>query len=111
MHSVEVLSQAYPWRISAVEALLEATQPRTRNADRLRQIANELDEVSAFDERASWGVTYAALAELLRTLAMLVEWRAAIFAAESEPDRFLKSALARHRQWEAEYGASAAATQ
>jgi hypothetical protein len=111
MHTREVLSQAFPCRISAVEALIEATQPRTRNADRLRQIANELDEVSTFDDRASWGVTYAALAELLRTLSMLVEWRAAIFAAESDSDRFLKSALARHRQWETEYGTSTAAAQ
>jgi hypothetical protein len=91
--------------------LLEATQPRSHNADRLRQIANELDEASTFDGRASSAVAYSAFAELIRTLAMLVDWRAATLAAGTEPDRFLEAALARHRQWEAEYGASGHAEQ
>jgi hypothetical protein len=39
----------------------------------------------------------------MRTTAMLVEWRASVFAAESDPDRYLNSARARHRQWETDY--------
>ena len=111
MHNREVWSQAFPWRINAVEALLEATQPRTNNGARLREIANELDAVSAFDERASSAVTYAAFAELLRTLAMLVEWRSAILEAALDADRFQKSALARQHQWDTEFGGSACAEQ
>jgi hypothetical protein len=111
MHSREILSQAYPCRIKAVEALIEAMQPRSHNAERLRQIAGELDQVSTFDGRASSVLVYSAFAELLRTLAMLVQWRAAILAAEADADRFLKAALARHRPWEAEYGVSASTNQ
>src|SRR5262249_21348159 len=104
MPNSEVISHSFPWRVRAFEDLTEACQPRIRNADRLREIANELDRSVTRYGRASVAVTYTAFAELLRTVAMLVEWRAAIFAAEPEPDRFLKSALARHRQWETEYG-------
>lgn len=106
MPSRDTLSQSFQWRINAVAAILEAIEPRTHNAHRLRQIANELDRAVTLYGRARVAVVYAAFAELLRTLAMLIEWRAAIFAAEMDADRFLRSALARHRQWEAEYGKS-----
>jgi len=103
MPSSEVLTRAFPWRLSAIEALIEASQPRNDNAQRLREIAGELDRAAALYGRARSALTYAAFAELLRTAAMLVQWRTAMVNADAEADRFLKAAFARHRQWLSEY--------
>jgi hypothetical protein len=107
MRNSAVLSRTFPARISAVEALLDAMQPRADNAERLRAVANELDGAGPLYGYAATAVTYAAFAELLRTIAMLVRWRAAVFSAEVDAQRFLTAAQLRHRQWQAEYGADA----
>lgn len=104
MPTKEVLSQAFPLRIKAIEVLIEATQPRTENAASLRHIASEIDRVTSFYSRARAAVIYSAFAELLRTVAMLVQWRTAVLGAELEADRFLKAARALHRRWREEYG-------
>jgi hypothetical protein len=109
MSTREVLSHAFPWRISALEALIEASEPRTDNAERLRQVAHELDGVTALYPRASTAVTYAAFAELLRTLAMLVQWRAGVLGAERDADRYLTAAQALYRQWREQYASAPAA--
>jgi len=106
MQNVSVLSQAFPARISAVETLVQSVQTRTNNAAQLRQAASQLDSAGPLYGRASTAVVYAAFAELLRTIAMLVEWRAAVLNAETDADRFLRGAKERHRLWLEEYGAA-----
>ena len=66
MNDVDVLSQTYPARISAVEALLEATEPRSISAEALRGTADALDEAGPLYGRASTAAVYGAFAELLR---------------------------------------------
>jgi hypothetical protein len=48
-------------------------------------------------------MAYSAFASLMRTLAMLVEWRAAVRGAAVDADRFLRSARILHRAWVEEY--------
>jgi hypothetical protein len=105
MRSNAVLYRAFSARISAVEALLVATVPDTGVADRLRTAADDLDTAGPVYGRASTALTYAAFAELLRTIAMLIQWRDAVLNAEADADRFLRAAKARHQQWQSEYGA------
>lgn len=105
MQNAAVLSRAFPARISATEALVQAVQTRSNNAVDLRQAAAELDRAGPLYGRASTAAVYAAFAELLRTVALLVEWRAAVLNAEIDADRFLRGAMERHRLWFAEYGA------
>jgi hypothetical protein len=109
MQNVAVLSRAFPARISAAEALVQAVQTRTSNAAQLREAASELDGAGPLYGRASTAAVYAAFAELLRTVAMLVEWRAAVLSAETDADRFLRGAKERHRLWLTEYGAAESA--
>jgi hypothetical protein len=103
MPNVEVLSQAFPARIRGVEALIAASQSRTDNAAQLRQAAVDLDYAGPQFGRASTAVAYAAFAELLRTAAMLVEWRTALLNAEIEANRYLRGAKERHRLWLTEF--------
>lgn len=106
MHNVEVLSRAFPARINAVEALIQATNTRTNNAAQLRQAASALDSAGPLYGRASTAAVYAAFAELLRIVALLVEWRAAVLEAGLDAERFLRGAKERHRLWVMEYGAT-----
>ena len=103
MQKSAILSQVFPARIEAVEALSAAAKVRNNNAKQLRDAASKLDEFGPRYGRASTATVYAAFAELLRSVAMLVEWRDAVLNAATEADRFLRSAKARHRQWQQEY--------
>ena len=105
MHNAVVLSQVFPARIAAVEALLQAVQIRNNNTKQLRHAAGELDRVCPLYGRASTAAVYAAIAELLRIVAMQVEWRAAVLDAAVDADRFLRGSKERHRLWLVEYGA------
>jgi hypothetical protein len=103
MHNDAVLSQAFPARISAVDALVRSIEPKAANSAQLRAVASELDRVSPLYGRASTAVVYAAFADLIRIVALLVEWRTAVLNAEKEAERFLRAAKERHRQWQSEY--------
>lgn len=102
-----VLSQAFPTRISAVEALVQAIQTRTSNAEQLRQVASHLDRTGLLYGKASTASIYAAFAELLRIVALLVEWRAGVLEAAQDSDRFLRAAKEQYRLWLTEYGVAA----
>jgi hypothetical protein len=103
MNDVDVLSQTYPARIRAVEALLEAANPRSVNADSLRLACEALDAASPLYGRASTAVVYAAFAELVRIAAMLVDWRNATLNAVVDTQRFIVGAKERQKLWRAEY--------
>jgi hypothetical protein len=103
MSDVDVFSRTYPARISAFQALLEATRPRGGSGDSLRQASNALDEAGPLFGRASTAVVYAAFAELLRIAGMLVDWRSATLDAAVEAQRFLVSAKERLKLWRADY--------
>jgi hypothetical protein len=99
-----ILSGAYAARIEAVEALLAATDRRVDNGVHLRTLAGSLDDVATRYGDVRVAVAYSALASLMRTLAMLVDWRAAVLGAAIDADRFRRSARELHRAWRDEYG-------
>lgn len=99
-----VLSETYPGRLEAFELLKAAGAARGGNADALRQTAGKLDASSARFADTKVAVLFAALADLLRIAAMLVEWRRAVLDAELDPDRFRRGALERLTIWRSEYG-------
>jgi hypothetical protein len=103
MNDVDVLSRTYPARISAVEALLEASKPRSDHADAVRRMADALDEAGPLYGRASTAAVYAAFAELMRIVAMLVDWREATLTAGADAQRFLVGARERYKLWCTEY--------
>lgn len=106
MKSAVILSQAYSARIEAVEALLRVADDQSADPAQLRTAANSLDATSVLYGRASTGIAYSALADVLRIAAMLVEWRSAVLEAKSDADRFLRAAIEHHKSWLSEYGAS-----
>lgn len=103
MKNEAILFQAYPARIAAVEVLLKAVSARSNNSTEMRSAANVLDGVGPMYGRASTAAVYSAFAELLRCLALLVEWRHAISNAEVESDRYIRGAKERYRQWQQEF--------
>ena len=103
MNDVDVLSQTYPARISAVEALIEAAKPRSANSDSLRLVSDTLDAAGPLYGRASTAAVYGAFAELVRIAAMLVDWRTAMLNAAVDAQRFLIGAKERQKLWRSEY--------
>jgi hypothetical protein len=103
MRNGAILSGVYAARIDTVEALLAAADRRVANGARLRTLASALDELTTRYGDAGVSVAYSALASLMRTLAMLVEWRAAVLGAAVDADRFLRSGRELHRAWLEEY--------
>jgi len=103
MRNGAIHSGAYAARIDAVEALLAAADPRVTNGARFRTLASALDELTTEYYDARVAVAYAAFASLMRTVAMLVEWRAAVLQAAVDADRFLRSGRELHRAWLKEY--------
>lgn len=106
MRSGAILSGVFAARIEAVEALLAATDGGVDNSVHLRELATALDDATTRYGDVSVAVAYSAFASLIRTLAMLVEWRAAVQGAVIDADRFLRSARILHRAWLEEYGES-----
>jgi hypothetical protein len=84
MRSAGILSAVYPVRIKAVQALLAATDRRVANGAELRSLSASLDELTTRFGDAKIAMAYSAFADLLRTLAMLVDWRAAVLRARQE---------------------------
>ena len=103
MRSAGILSAIYPVRIKAVQALLAAADRRVANGAELRGLSASLDELTTHFGDAKIAMAYSAFADLLRTLAMLVDWRAAVLSAAVEADRFLRSARERHHEWCEDY--------
>jgi hypothetical protein len=104
MRNVAILSGVYAARIDAVGALLAAADRRVANGAGLRTLANALDDLTTRYGDARVAVAYSAFASLMRTLAMLVDWRAAVLEAAVDADRFLRSGRELHRAWVEEYG-------
>ena len=90
-------------------ALLAAAERFVSNGGHLRDLAFALDGVATRYGDTRVAVAYSAFAELIRTVAMLVDWRAAVFAAEPGADRYLRSGKELHRAWLEEYGRQEAA--
>jgi len=80
MRSGTILSAVYPVRIKAVEVLLAAADRRVANGAELRSLSASLDKLTPRYADAKIAMGYSAFADLLRTLAMLVEWRAAVLS-------------------------------
>lgn len=101
-----ILSEAFPARIKAIEALRAARNFRAKNSEVLRGAADDLDTASISCDYSVAAASYGALAGLLRIIALLVEWRAAILDATPEADRFLRGAKAQYKLWLSEYQSS-----
>jgi hypothetical protein len=104
MRSGAILSGAYAARVDAVGALLEAVDRRLDAGAQLRNSAGALDGAATRYGDVRVAVVYSALASLMRTLAMLVDWRAGVRDAAIDADRFRRSACELHRAWQEEYG-------
>ena len=103
MRNGEILSGAYAARIDAVTALLAAADRKVSNGEELRTLATALDELTTRYGDAKIAVAYSAFASLMRTVAMLVDWRTAVLGATIDADRFLRSARELHHAWVEEY--------
>jgi len=104
MKSTVILSEAYSARVSALQALLRAAEDNASDPEDLRASATGLDEASILYGSVSTGIAYSAFADLLRIVAMLVEWRSAVLRAEPNADRFIRAAIERHKLWLSEHG-------
>lgn len=102
MRARSILRDTFEVRIEAVEALLAVQDARAQGAPRLRAAAEAMERISCEYEYTPSGGDYAAFGELLRGVALLVEWRAAVLTAEPDADRFLHAAKERHRLWREE---------
>lgn len=106
MRGNPVLSQTFPARIKAVEALIQAIPTRGGHSGDLRQAADELDRAGPLYGRASTAAIYSAFSQLVRIIALLVEWRSGVLAAVLDADRFLRAAKQNYRLWQSEYANS-----
>lgn len=99
-----ILSQVFFARIQAVEVLRKLGDGEIVSAELLRQICTELDDASLRYGQASTATVYGAFSALLRIVLALAEWRQAVLDAAPDGDRFLRSAVERHRLWLKEFG-------
>jgi hypothetical protein len=103
-HGDLIHSEIYAGRIESRELLLAASTGERENAHELRRAASELDSASARFTDSKVGVPFAAYADLIRIVALLVEWRRATLDAESDADRFKRGWLGRLAMWQSDYG-------
>lgn len=101
--SAPILSETYADRLKAYDLLISAAGTQGGDPQGLRQVAGKLDGASANFADIKIGVAYAAFADLVRIAAFLVDWRRAVLEAESDPDRFKRSAIERLRLWRSDY--------
>lgn len=99
-----VLSVVYSARIKCILALLRCVNPHATEDTELTKCSAALDEASTVYGPASAAEVCSALAELLRIVALLVQWRRAILDAVADHDRFLRAANARCSLWLNAYG-------
>jgi hypothetical protein len=69
----------------------------------LRQAAGTLDGSSARFADAKVGIAFAAFADLVRIAGLFVDWRHSVLEAESDAERFKRSALEHLALWRSEY--------
>lgn len=103
-HSALVLPETYIIRMDSFEILKKATNARFRDSVEIRRISGNLDDASSRFADEKIAVTFAAFADLLRIVALLVEWRRAVIDAEPEPDRFRRGAMEQLTLWKSDYG-------
>src|SRR5690348_8533197 len=99
MQRDEILSSAFTARIKAVEALTRAAPDRSCNVDELRTAAFELDAATILYGDVAVATAYAALADLVRIAATLLEWRQAVLTSATDALRFLVGAKEQYRLW------------
>lgn len=102
-------SESLQPRLQAVAALAALAQGRWPAHD-LKALAVALDSVSVAMSSAAAATAYNAFGGIVRIVDMLAHWRRAVLDAEPDADRYLRSALERHRLWLDEYGHSDAAS-
>jgi hypothetical protein len=108
-HGALVFPAVYSPRLAAVQALRATENVAAADGTKLRDAASELDHAAKLYGRAECASEYGALAELLRIIALLVEWRKAVLNAEPDSERFLRGAKERYKGWEASPAQSAPA--
>ena len=102
--SALILTETFAERLEGFMLLAAAGGSRGGDPAALRQAASNLDASSARFTDAKIGAAYSAFADLVRIAAMLVEWRQAVLDAETDPDRFNRSALELLSIWRTENG-------
>jgi hypothetical protein len=99
-----ILQTTYATRLEAADQLRAASTRQGGDPEALRGAASAIDEGSLRFSDNKIAVNHTAFAELLRVVAQLVEWRAAVIGAAVEADRFLRAARTRLAGWQEEYG-------
>jgi hypothetical protein len=103
MRGGEVLSSAFKSRIDANKLLLAASNVNDAGTSELRTAADDLDLISGVIDFAGTAGSYAAMADVLRIAASLIDWRRGVVNAELEADRFLRAAKERCKIWRGEF--------
>ena len=98
-----ILSEAFEARSAASEALTVAIETKAKNYEQLRVAASVIDDVSSRIDSNNIAGAYAAFGEMLRIVALLVEWRAFVLDAGIDAGRFLNGAISRFGIWKEEY--------
>lgn len=106
MRNGVVFSQAFQIRVRVRSVLEGAAAAGQQSATEIRGLADALDSISASIDFSLTAVTYSALADLLRIIAHLTEWRVGVLDAVSDVDRFLRAAKERCKLWSYEYRSS-----
>jgi hypothetical protein len=99
----KILSEAdFSARIRALEALCAIADGESPSHD-LAEVAEQLDGLSVSYSSAEAANAYGGLAGLLRIFNGLVQWQTAVILAQTDADRFLRSAKERYKLWVSEY--------
>ena len=105
--SGEILSTAYSARIDAVGALHAAGLGAANDIALLKSAGIELRLSVAEYGDAPTATHYAALADLVQMVELLLEWRAAVLGAGADAQRFVIAAKERSAVWPQTYGSEA----
>lgn len=93
---------AFAARLELARSLLGLNLGSQSQSQRLRDGADALDAAATDLENLGIATLYSGLAELCRSAASIIEWRAAVVTGEADADRHLRAAQARIRLWRTE---------
>ena len=99
----DIHSTAFSARLEAVNALRAAGLGSQSDPARLRSVAAGLRASATDYGEAPNGVIYAALADLIDIMGLLVEWRATVLDAGTDAQRFVTAARERVAVWNGKY--------
>src|SRR5215813_11410955 len=95
--------QTFSARLQLVDLLTTAATERAGDSSSLRKSATQLDDCAIRFGDSKIGTCGAAMADLVRIAAHLVDWKKATLEAEVDADRFLRAAQEHLKIWKSEH--------